>query len=130
MSLAWASAPSLSASTTPDETVRMLISRGGYLLPTRLAERRFGRFGGQRKLSVTADTYTHVLTDGREVDYAPVVTLDEVRCMHRCIDETSIGGIPDTPLNHALSAWLRWCSWARLDSNQGPRDYESPALTS
>ena len=23
---------------------------------------------GQRKLSVTADTYTHVLVDGREVD--------------------------------------------------------------
>jgi hypothetical protein len=25
---------------------------------------------GQRKLSVTADTYTHVLSDGREADYA------------------------------------------------------------
>ncbi|HEX9415551.1 MAG TPA: tyrosine-type recombinase/integrase [Gaiellaceae bacterium] len=29
-----------------------------------------GRFLGQRKLSVTADTYTHVLVDGREIDYA------------------------------------------------------------
>jgi hypothetical protein len=28
-----------------------------------------GRFVGQRKLSVTADVYTHVLTDGREVKY-------------------------------------------------------------
>jgi integrase len=28
-----------------------------------------GRLVGQRKLSVTADTYTHVLSDGREVDY-------------------------------------------------------------
>jgi integrase len=28
------------------------------------------RFVGQRKLSVTADTYTHVLVDGREVDRA------------------------------------------------------------
>jgi integrase len=28
------------------------------------------RFVGQRKLSLTADTYTHVLSDGREVDYA------------------------------------------------------------
>jgi integrase len=28
-----------------------------------------GRLVGQRKLSVTADTYTHVLTDGRELDY-------------------------------------------------------------
>jgi integrase len=27
------------------------------------------RFVGQRKLSVTADTYTHVLSDGRELDY-------------------------------------------------------------
>jgi integrase len=26
------------------------------------------RFVGQRKLSLTADTYTHVLVDGREVD--------------------------------------------------------------
>ena len=25
---------------------------------------------GQRKLSVTADTYTHVLSDGAELDYA------------------------------------------------------------
>jgi integrase len=28
-----------------------------------------GRLVGQRKLSITADTYTHVLSDGREVDY-------------------------------------------------------------
>lgn len=28
-----------------------------------------GRLVGQRKLSVTADTYTHVLSDGREADY-------------------------------------------------------------
>jgi integrase len=27
------------------------------------------RFVGQRKLSLTADTYTHVLSDGRELDY-------------------------------------------------------------
>lgn len=32
------------------------------------------RFVGQRKLSITADTYTHVLSDGREVDYAGFVT--------------------------------------------------------
>ena len=32
------------------------------------------RFVGQRKLSiVTADTYTHVLVDGREVEYAEVL---------------------------------------------------------
>jgi integrase len=27
-----------------------------------------GRFVGQRKLSVTADTYTNVLSDGSEID--------------------------------------------------------------
>jgi hypothetical protein len=32
-----------------------------------------GRFVGQRKLSVTADTYTHVLVDTREVDYAALI---------------------------------------------------------
>ena len=31
------------------------------------------RFVGQRKLSVTADVYTHVLSDGRELDYAGVL---------------------------------------------------------
>ena len=28
-----------------------------------------GRLVGQKKLWVTADTYTHVLSDGREADY-------------------------------------------------------------
>jgi hypothetical protein len=28
------------------------------------------RFVGQRKLSITADTYSHVLSDGQEIDYA------------------------------------------------------------
>jgi integrase len=32
-----------------------------------------GRLVGHRKLSVTADTYTHVLSDGRELDYAALV---------------------------------------------------------
>ena len=33
------------------------------------------RFVGQRKLSLTADTYTHVLLEGREVDYAAMLEL-------------------------------------------------------
>lgn len=33
-----------------------------------------GHFVGQRKLSVTADTYTHVLSDGREADYAGLLS--------------------------------------------------------
>ena len=32
------------------------------------------RLVGQRKLSVTADTYTHVLSDGRELDYPALVS--------------------------------------------------------
>jgi integrase len=32
-----------------------------------------GRLVGQRKLSITADTYTHVLTDGREFDYGEMI---------------------------------------------------------
>ena len=31
------------------------------------------RFVGQRKLSLTADAYTHVLSDGREVDFAEML---------------------------------------------------------
>lgn len=31
------------------------------------------RFVGQRKLSLTADTYTHVLSDGRELDYSELL---------------------------------------------------------
>jgi integrase len=33
-----------------------------------------GRFVGQRKLSITADTYTHVLSDGRELDLDDLLT--------------------------------------------------------
>jgi hypothetical protein len=33
-----------------------------------------GRLVGQRKLSLTADTYTHVLSNGRELDYATLVS--------------------------------------------------------
>lgn len=32
-----------------------------------------GRLVGQKKLSITADTYTHVLVDGRELDYGVLV---------------------------------------------------------
>ena len=31
------------------------------------------RFVGQRKLSITADTYTHVLSNGAELDYASML---------------------------------------------------------
>jgi integrase len=34
---------------------------------------RIGEFVGQRNLAVTANTYTHVLTDEAEVDYANVL---------------------------------------------------------
>ena len=31
------------------------------------------RFVGQRKLTVTADTYSHVMSDGEEVEYASLL---------------------------------------------------------
>ena len=34
-----------------------------------------------------------------------------------------------TVVSRASYATRVWGDWARLDSNQGPRDYESPALT-
>jgi integrase len=33
------------------------------------------RFVGQRKLSITADTYTHVMIDAREVDYDALIRI-------------------------------------------------------
>jgi integrase len=35
---------------------------------------RIGEFVGQRSLKVTADTYTHVLMDERELDYADLLS--------------------------------------------------------
>jgi len=35
-----------------------------------------GRLVGQRKLSITADTYTHVLVDGRELDLCAMLVSD------------------------------------------------------
>lgn len=51
---------------------------GGGIEPEVPEERRrasleTGEFVGQRKLSVTSDTYTHVLSDGREVDLAALL---------------------------------------------------------
>lgn len=44
------------------------------LRPSSTAWAEIGRLVGQRKLSITADTYTHMLTDGRELDYRPLVS--------------------------------------------------------
>jgi hypothetical protein len=38
---------------------------------------RIGEFVGQRSLSVTADTYTHVLADETELDYEMMLTVSE-----------------------------------------------------
>jgi hypothetical protein len=43
--------------------------------PADLSAAEVGAFVGQRKLSITADTYTHVLVDGREVDYPALLAL-------------------------------------------------------
>jgi hypothetical protein len=37
---------------------------------------RIGEFVGQRNLAVTANTYSHVLIDETELDYAEVMALD------------------------------------------------------
>ena len=52
--------------------------------------------------------------------------------MHRRMHRTRFRDTPGTPdpLNHAVSALVQGLKWARLDSNQGPTDYESAALTS
>jgi hypothetical protein len=56
----------------------------------------------------------------------------EIPWQHRWQHRLRIPGIPDTPdpRFQAVSAWLQGFIWARLDSNQGPTDYESAALTS
>jgi hypothetical protein len=51
--------------------------------------------------------------------------------VHRWGHAARTGGMHGTPvpLNHAISAQRCGVVWARQDSNLGPRDYESPALT-
>src|SRR6267143_1749837 len=55
------------------------------------------------------------------------------RCQNECAQDREFDDEKDAP-NHALSqirnrkSAIRNSKWARLDSNQGPRDYESPAL--
>jgi hypothetical protein len=39
-----------------------------------------------------------------------------------------LSGTSDPP-NQAKSLWTCGCKWARQDSNLGPTDYESAALT-
>jgi hypothetical protein len=41
--------------------------------PARVPWARIAEFVGQRKLSVTADVYTHVLVDETELDYAALL---------------------------------------------------------
>ena len=58
--------------------------------------------------------------------------LDEIPSQHRWQHRLHFQGIPGTPdpHNHAGLALPPRLIWARLDSNQGPTDYESAALTS
>jgi integrase len=44
-----------------------------------------GQFVGQRQLSVTADIYTHVLSDGREVDYERLLNTSDVTARDRAV---------------------------------------------
>lgn len=51
-----------------------------------------GRFVGQRKLSITADTYTHVLTDGREVDLSGCLATSHADVRDAHLGRWSAGG--------------------------------------
>jgi HNH endonuclease len=51
------------------QSTRPTTPKDQSLAPAGRTWAEIGRLVGQRKLSVTADTYTHVLIDGREADY-------------------------------------------------------------
>jgi hypothetical protein len=61
----------------------------------------------------------------------PPPRLRESRGQHRGQHRLRLGALPVMPVprNHAVPAQPRGAEWARLDSNQGPTDYESAALT-
>ena len=46
---------------------------GSACFTLRDARGEIGAFVGQKKLSLTSDVYTHVLSDGREVDYGSIL---------------------------------------------------------
>jgi hypothetical protein len=60
-----------------------------------------------------------------------VACLDTISWGHRWGHATPNGAAADTcdPRNHAVSAQRHSVEWARQDSNLGPTDYESAALT-
>jgi hypothetical protein len=62
---------------------------------------------------------------------ASVASVGEILGMRWGMRDPSIPGTSVTPdpRNQALFAWLRGSFWARQDSNLGPTDYESAALT-
>ena len=47
------------------------------------SETEVGAFVGQRKVSITADVYTHVLVDGRKVDRLELLALSQARWTRR-----------------------------------------------
>ena len=59
------------------------------------------------------------LTDGRSLGYG------KQRIFLRVCQECAATQKRKAP--HRCEAWYYW--WAHLDSNQGPKDYESSALT-
>jgi integrase len=101
------------------------------------------RFVGQRKLSLTPTrTHTFFSTHGSSTtrpsckahrrNRGPFSTPATDRGVHRGGHAPRMHDTCDThePLNHAVLEQPKASLWARLDSNQGPTDYESAALTS
>jgi hypothetical protein len=69
---------------------------------------------------------------GCEASCSRFVSIDAFSWGHRwghAVRDTGISGTSD-PHNHAVRGNRCGALWARLDSNQGPTDYESAALTS
>jgi len=60
-------------------------------------EAAIARFVGQRKLSVTADTYTHVLVDEREVDLGKLLARWLSDCLGQGASSARERGIIQTP---------------------------------
>lgn len=67
--------------TSASRTDRVRSLDGGIVSSSaaRVPWARVGEFVGQRALKVTADTYTHVLMDETELDYAHLVIRTRAR---------------------------------------------------
>ena len=83
---------------------------------------------GPRSPLLIKESNRPTATRHRRLRDADAVPHSQSRGQHH-LAEPGVPRIPH-PRIHAGSAWMLGSTWARLDSNQGPTDYESAALTS